>query len=112
MGSGTLAAMSVLESRWQPNMEEEDAKQLVTDSTKHFVRHSVPCSTGAGRNPGGNIQRYGQRQQRRPGGGEGEGQRAVSSRLRSRQREGSPHTEVSNLTGYVCWTTDSTDISL
>ena len=41
MGSGTLAAMSVLESRWQPNMEEEDAKQLVTDSTEHCAPYSV-----------------------------------------------------------------------
>jgi len=32
MGSGTLAAMSVLESRWKPEMEEGDAKQLVRDA--------------------------------------------------------------------------------
>jgi 20S proteasome subunit beta 2 len=32
MGSGTLAAMSVLESRWKPDMEEADAKQLVRDA--------------------------------------------------------------------------------
>merc|ERR1712107_375308 len=32
MGSGTLAAMSVLESHWKPEMEEEDAKQLVRDA--------------------------------------------------------------------------------
>jgi len=32
MGSGTLAAMSVLESRWKPDMEESDAKQLVRDA--------------------------------------------------------------------------------
>ena len=29
MGSGTLAAMSVLEGGWRENMEEEEAKQLV-----------------------------------------------------------------------------------
>jgi len=32
MGSGTLAAMSVLESGWKPDMEEADAKQLVRDA--------------------------------------------------------------------------------
>jgi len=34
MGSGTLAAMSVLESRWVPDMSEEDAKQLVRDAIR------------------------------------------------------------------------------
>jgi butyrate kinase len=29
MGSGTLAAMSVLEAGWRENMEEEEAKKLV-----------------------------------------------------------------------------------
>ncbi|XP_069193862.1 proteasome subunit beta type-7-like [Procambarus clarkii] len=32
MGSGSLAAMSVFESRWKPNMELDDAKQLVRDA--------------------------------------------------------------------------------
>ncbi|XP_045101778.1 proteasome subunit beta type-7-like [Portunus trituberculatus] len=31
MGSGSLAAMSVFESRWKPNMELDEAKQLVRD---------------------------------------------------------------------------------
>merc|ERR1711879_709633 len=34
MGSGTLAAMSVLESHWKPDMEEEDAKQLVRQAIR------------------------------------------------------------------------------
>lgn len=32
MGSGSLAAMSVFESRWKPDMSEEDAKKLVRDA--------------------------------------------------------------------------------
>jgi len=32
MGSGMLAAMSVLENRWKKDMEEEEAKQLVRDA--------------------------------------------------------------------------------
>lgn len=32
MGSGSLAAMSVFESRWKPNMTEEEGKQLVRDA--------------------------------------------------------------------------------
>uniref|UniRef100_A0A069DRV2 Proteasome subunit beta n=1 Tax=Panstrongylus megistus TaxID=65343 RepID=A0A069DRV2_9HEMI len=32
MGSGSLAAMSVLEAQWRPNLEEEDAKQLVRNA--------------------------------------------------------------------------------
>jgi len=31
MGSGSLAAMAVFESRWKPNMTEEEAKELVKD---------------------------------------------------------------------------------
>jgi len=46
MGSGTLAAMSVLESRWQPNMEEEDAKQLVRDA----IRAGIFNDMGSGSN--------------------------------------------------------------
>lgn len=34
MGSGTLAAMSVLESRWKPDLEEEDAKEMVKDAIR------------------------------------------------------------------------------
>lgn len=32
MGSGSLAAMSVFESRWKPEMEEEEGKKLVRDA--------------------------------------------------------------------------------
>lgn len=32
MGSGSLAAMSVFESRWKPDMSEEDGKKLVRDA--------------------------------------------------------------------------------
>lgn len=32
MGSGMLGAMSVLEMRWRPDMEEEEAKKLVRDA--------------------------------------------------------------------------------
>jgi 20S proteasome subunit beta 2 len=32
MGSGSLAAMSVFESRWKPDMNEEEGKQLVRDA--------------------------------------------------------------------------------
>jgi 20S proteasome subunit beta 2 len=32
MGSGSLAAMSVFESRWKPEMSEEEAKKLVRDA--------------------------------------------------------------------------------
>jgi 20S proteasome subunit beta 2 len=46
MGSGTLAAMSVLESRWQPDMEEEDAKQLVRDA----IRAGIFNDMGSGSN--------------------------------------------------------------
>jgi len=34
MGSGTMAAMSVLESSWKPDMSEEDAKQLVREAIR------------------------------------------------------------------------------
>ncbi|XP_076291870.1 proteasome beta2 subunit [Lasioglossum baleicum] len=37
MGSGSLAAMSVFESRWKPNMEEEEAKELVADAIRAGV---------------------------------------------------------------------------
>jgi len=32
MGSGSLAAMSVFESRWKPDMDEEEGKKLVRDA--------------------------------------------------------------------------------
>lgn len=31
-GSGSLAAMAVFESRWKPNMSEEEGKKLVRDA--------------------------------------------------------------------------------
>jgi len=34
MGSGSLAAMSVIETQWKPNMEMEEAKQLVRDAIR------------------------------------------------------------------------------
>ncbi|KZC06885.1 PREDICTED: proteasome subunit beta type-7 [Dufourea novaeangliae] len=37
MGSGSLAAMSVFESRWKPNMTEEEAKELVADAIRAGV---------------------------------------------------------------------------
>jgi len=46
MGSGTLAAMSVLESRWKPDMEEEEAKQLV----KNAIRAGIFNDMGSGSN--------------------------------------------------------------
>jgi len=46
MGSGTLAAMSVLETRWVPNMSEEDAKQLVKDA----IRAGIFNDMGSGSN--------------------------------------------------------------
>merc|ERR1719233_2798547 len=46
MGSGTLAAMSVLETRWVPNMSEEDAKQLVRDA----IRAGIFNDMGSGSN--------------------------------------------------------------
>lgn len=46
MGSGSLAAMSVFESRWKPDMEEEDAKELVADA----IRAGVFNDLGSGSN--------------------------------------------------------------
>jgi len=46
MGSGTLAAMSVLETRWKPEMEEEDAKQLIRDA----IRAGIFNDMGSGSN--------------------------------------------------------------
>merc|ERR1712155_211062 len=46
MGSGTLATMSVLESGWQPDMEEEEAKQLV----RQAIRAGIFNDMGSGSN--------------------------------------------------------------
>jgi len=46
MGSGTLAAMSVLEGRWVPDMSEEDGKQLVRDA----IRAGIFNDMGSGSN--------------------------------------------------------------
>jgi len=46
MGSGTLAAMSVLESYWKPEMEEEAAKQLVREA----IRAGIFNDMGSGSN--------------------------------------------------------------
>lgn len=32
MGSGSLAAMSIFETRWRPDMSEEEGKELVRDA--------------------------------------------------------------------------------
>ena len=32
MGSGSLAAMAVFEAKWKPDLEEEEAKQLVSEA--------------------------------------------------------------------------------
>merc|ERR1712108_37540 len=77
MGSGTLAAMSVLESRWVPDMSEEDAKQLVM-----------------GRHQGWKLQRHGIGQLRRPGGDQAQGRRAVPQNLRRGQCQGRAAREV------------------
>ncbi|KAL7298710.1 hypothetical protein TKK_0008467 [Trichogramma kaykai] len=37
MGSGSLAAMSVFESQWRPNMSEEEGKELVADAIRAGV---------------------------------------------------------------------------
>ncbi|OXU28214.1 hypothetical protein TSAR_011725 [Trichomalopsis sarcophagae] len=37
MGSGSLAAMSVFESRWKPGMSEEEGKELVADAIRAGV---------------------------------------------------------------------------
>jgi 20S proteasome alpha/beta subunit len=41
MGSGTLPAMSVLETGWRENMDEEEAKKLVRSIKTHFHFHSL-----------------------------------------------------------------------
>lgn len=46
MGSGTLAAMSVLETRWKPDMEEDEAKQLIRDA----IRAGIFNDMGSGSN--------------------------------------------------------------
>jgi len=44
MGSGTLAAMSVLEQGWKPELEEEEAKQLV----RNAIRAGIFNDMGSG----------------------------------------------------------------
>ncbi|XP_053577968.1 proteasome subunit beta type-7 [Bombina bombina] len=44
LGSGASAAMAVLEDRFKPNMELEDAKQLVTES----ITAGILCDLGSG----------------------------------------------------------------
>ncbi|KAG7207594.1 hypothetical protein KM043_009217 [Ampulex compressa] len=46
MGSGSLAAMAVFESRWKPDMTEEEAKSLVADG----IRAGVFNDLGSGSN--------------------------------------------------------------
>lgn len=46
MGSGSLAAMSVLEDRWKPNLSEEEAKELVADA----IRAGIFNDLGSGSN--------------------------------------------------------------
>ncbi|XP_043287708.1 proteasome subunit beta type-7 [Venturia canescens] len=46
MGSGSLAAMAVFESRWKPNMTEEEGKCLVADA----IRAGVFNDLGSGSN--------------------------------------------------------------
>lgn len=46
MGSGSLAAMSVLEDRYKPDMSEEEAKQLVADA----IRAGIFNDLGSGSN--------------------------------------------------------------
>ncbi|XP_055902426.1 proteasome subunit beta type-7 [Eupeodes corollae] len=46
MGSGSLAAMSVFESRWKPDMEEEEGKLLVRDA----IRAGIFNDLGSGSN--------------------------------------------------------------
>ncbi|XP_053999225.1 proteasome subunit beta type-7 [Hylaeus anthracinus] len=43
MGSGSLAAMAVFESRWKPDMTEEEAKELVADAIRGGVFNDL-CS--------------------------------------------------------------------
>jgi 20S proteasome subunit beta 2 len=46
MGSGSLAAMSVFEDRYRPNMSEEEAKELVADA----IRAGIFNDLGSGSN--------------------------------------------------------------
>lgn len=45
MGSGSLAAMSVFEDRYKPDMEEEDAKQLVRDAIASGIFNDLGSGT-------------------------------------------------------------------
>ncbi|XP_069774740.1 proteasome subunit beta type-7-like [Narcine bancroftii] len=46
MGSGSEAAMAILEDRFKPNMEEEEAKQLIRDA----ITAGIFCDLGSGSN--------------------------------------------------------------
>lgn len=46
MGSGSLAAMAMLEDRYKPDMSEEEAKQLVADA----IRAGIFNDLGSGSN--------------------------------------------------------------
>ncbi|XP_069491034.1 proteasome subunit beta type-7-like [Ambystoma mexicanum] len=46
MGSGSSAAIAVLEDRFKPNMEREEAKQLVRDA----ITAGITCDLGSGSN--------------------------------------------------------------
>lgn len=46
MGSGSLAAMSVFESRWKPDLEEEEGKLMVRDA----IRAGIFNDLGSGSN--------------------------------------------------------------
>ncbi|XP_046745543.1 proteasome subunit beta type-7 [Diprion similis] len=46
MGSGSLAAMSVFESKWKPNLTEEEGKNLVADA----IRAGIFNDLGSGSN--------------------------------------------------------------
>lgn len=41
MGSGSMAAMSVLESRWKAKMSEQDAKELVADAIEAGITNDL-----------------------------------------------------------------------
>lgn len=43
MGTGSLAAMAIFESRWRPDMMEEEAKELVADAIRGGVFNDL-CS--------------------------------------------------------------------
>lgn len=46
MGSGSLAAISIFESRWEPDMSQEDAIKLVCDATNAGVYNDLGSGYG------------------------------------------------------------------